>query len=238
MLDVTLIPVLSDNYSYILQSQTMTAIIDPGEATPLVKFLENQNIKPDIIYLTHHHFDHIDGAQEIKDKYGCPIIGPAAEENKIKILDTAITKETALDFGDEDIQIFETPGHTLGHICYYFKQSKILFSGDTIFSLGCGRLFEGTAEQMFTSIEQLKALPDNTQIYCGHEYTSDNARFCLSVMPDNQDLLTRIEDIKHLRQKEKPTVPTTIGLEKNTNIFMMCNTVQEFKKYRDLKDNF
>jgi len=139
---------------------------------------------------------------------------------------------------NETIHIIETPGHTMGHICYYFENANILFSGDTLFSMGCGRLFEGTSDDMFESFEKLKKLPDDCLVYCGHEYTLSNAKFCIENDRDNQKLQKRYEEVFSLRDKGLATIPTTIGLEKETNIFMRCNTPEEFKKYRDLKDSF
>jgi len=238
MLEVTLVPVLSDNYAYILQLGNDVAVLDPGEASPIIKKLEKLKLKPSIIFNTHHHNDHIAGNEEIKNKYNCKIIGPKKEANKIKALDIAVDSSDAISFGNEDITIFNTPGHTLGHICFYFPKSKILFSGDTLFAMGCGRTFEGTSEQLFDAFKKFKALPEDTKVYCGHEYTFSNGAFCLSVDSENLELQQRMQDVNSLRNKGKPTVPTTIALEKKTNIFMRTESADEFQKYRDLKDNF
>ncbi len=238
MLTVTLVPILEDNYAYIIQSQDSIAIIDPGESKAIINALEKLNITPSFILNTHHHWDHVNGNKQIKEKYNVEIIGPESERKSIPELDTGLKNGDIFNFGDETVEVIETQGHTLGHICFYFKNSKILFSGDTLFSLGCGRLFEGTAEQSFNSFKKLKALPDDTKIYCGHEYTLENAEFCLSVDPDNQHLIKRIKEIENLRTNNKPTLPVTLEQEKKTNIFLKAKNAEEFKKFRELKDNF
>lgn len=238
MLEVTLVPVLNDNYAYILQSGNDVAVLDPGEAVPIINKLKELNLTPSIIFNTHHHGDHVHGNDELKQKYKCKIIGPDKEAAKIKLIDQGVTAEDKISFGDEEITIFDTPGHTAGHICFYFPSSKILFSGDTLFSMGCGRIFEGTAEQLFDAFKIFKQLPDETKVYCGHEYTFSNGTFCMSIEPENQDLYDRMQEVNTLRSDNQPTIPSTIELEKKTNIFMRAETAVEFKKYRDLKDNF
>ena len=238
MLDVTLLPILEDNYCYIIQSAGKTAIIDPGEADPILKYLKENNLTPDYIIITHRHWDHIDGIEGIKEKFYIPVIGPEKEKDKIPLISQTLKEGDVFEFGDDQFEIIETPGHTIGHICYYSPQSKILFSADTLFAMGCGRLFEGTAENMFQSFEKLRTLPDETKVYCGHEYTMANANFCLSVDSENQELITHAEEMQKLRENNQPTIPTTIGMEKETNIFMRAKDASEFKKYRDLKDQF
>lgn len=237
MLNVTLVPILEDNYTYILQSGGDVAIVDPGEAAPVIQKLEELGVKPSIIYNTHHHWDHVNGNKEIKQKYNCTIIGPKKDKDRIPEMDQGINDGDPISFGDESIEVIETVGHTKNHLCFHFPESKNLFCGDTLFSMGCGRLFEGNAEDMFKAFEELKKLPDDTKIYCGHEYTQSNGEFCLSVDADNSDLQTRMREVRELRENNKPTIPSTIGLEKKTNIFMRTKDAQEFKKYRDLKDN-
>ncbi len=239
MINVQLIPVYEDNYAYLLQSPCgKTAIIDPGEADPIIKVLDNKNLTLDYILITHHHWDHVNGIAKLKKKYGCPVIVPQAEFNKIKGADIGLNDKDIFELGSEKAQIIQTSGHTMGAICYYFEDSKALFTGDTLFSLGCGRLFEGTAKDMFNSLEKLKALPNDTLVYCGHEYTRGNAGFCLSVEPNNQDLRKRIEQVKKLRSEGKPTIPSTIGMEKKTNIFLRTKNADEFKIIRRKKDVF
>ena len=236
MLEVTLVPILQDNYAYILQSGNDVAVLDPGDATPIINKLEELNLTLSTIFITHHHWDHVDGIKDIKEKYNCTVIGPEKEKDRIPCIDKTINEGDDLSFDNETIEIIETIGHTNGHICFHFPESKILFSGDTLFAMGCGRLFEGTAEDMFSALEKLKKLPDNTKVYCGHEYTQSNGEFCLTIEPDNQNLITRIQKVTTLRVQNTPTIPTTIELEKKTNVFMRANDANEFKKFRNLKD--
>lgn len=238
MLEVTLIPVLDDNYAYILQSGKDIAVVDPGEAEPVIKYLEDNNLKPSIIFNTHHHDDHIAGNAAIKDKYDCKILAPEKDQHRISGIDQTLQEGDELTFGNDALHIMETPGHTSGHICLWFPDSRVLFSGDTMFAMGCGRTFEGTSEQLFHAFERFKRMPDDTKIYCGHEYTLSNGEFCLSVDPDNADLQHRMIEVTELRKAGTPTIPSNIGLEKQTNAFMRAKTAEEFKKYRDLKDNF
>lgn len=238
MLDVTLIPVLNDNYAYILRSGNDIAVVDPGEAEPLIQYLEENNLKPSIIFNTHHHTDHIAGNEAIKEKYGCNILAPEKDKHRISGIDETLQEGDELKFGDENLHIMETPGHTSGHICLWFPDSRVLFSGDTMFAMGCGRAFEGTSEQLFHAFERFKRMPEDTKIYCGHEYTLSNGEFCLSVDPDNIDLQHRMIEVTEMRKAGTPTIPSTIGLEKKTNAFMRAQTPEEFKKHRDSKDKF
>jgi hydroxyacylglutathione hydrolase len=238
MLKVTLIPILDDNYTYVIQSGEAVGLVDVGEAAPVIKYLEEHDLTPSVIFTTHHHGDHIDGNQAIKDKYGCQIIAPEKDIPRIPNVDQGVNDNDILIFGDEGVQVIETAGHTSNQINFWFKNSSILFSGDTLFAMGCGRLFEGTAEDMFTSFQKLNDLPDNTTVYCGHEYTISNGEFGLSVEPENQDLINRMVDVKALRERNTPTIPTTMELERKTNVFLRAEDAATFKKYRDLKDNF
>ena len=237
MLNVTLIPILEDNYTYIIQSGDDVGIIDPGDAKPIINKLEELDLTPNYIFNTHHHWDHVNGNKKIKDKYNCRLVAPQEEQDKIKDIDIGLSHGEMFQFGDETIEAIKVSGHTNGHICFYFHNSKILFSGDALFSMGCGRLFEGSAADLFEGFQHLKKLPDDTQIYCGHEYTLTNANFCLSVEPDNMDIISRTEEIKSLRSAQKPTIPTTIELEKQTNLFFRAKTAQDLKVLRDLKDS-
>lgn len=238
MLDVTLIPVLSDNYAYIIKSGDEAGIIDAGEADPVIQYLEENNLTPSVLFNTHHHPDHIGGNAEIKNKYGVRIIGPQKDEHRIKDMDQGVSEGDALSFGNETVEVMETPAHTSGHICLWFPDSKVVFSGDTLFSMGCGRLFEGTAQQMFDAMQRLKALPPETKVYCGHEYTQDNGNFCLSIEPNNSDLITRMQKVEMLRSENRPTIPSTIDQEIKTNVFMRAETAEELAKYREAKDSF
>lgn len=234
---VDIIPVLEDNYTYILHGKNgEIAVIDPGEAGSVIDYLEQNNLKPDFIFLTHHHWDHVNGVPQLKERYDCTVLGPKKERYKIKGLDEGFQEGDSLDFGGETGRIIETPGHTLGAVCLYFPDSGVLFTGDTLFSMGTGRLFEGTAAQMWQSLERLAQLPDDTKIYCGHEYTLQNARFCLKVEPDNKALKERLADVEALRAQDLPTLPTTIKQEKQTNSFMRAGSADEYARIRTLKD--
>lgn len=239
MIDIQIVPILKDNYAYLLQSPCgKVAVLDPGEADPIIKILDEQGLNLDFILNTHHHWDHTDGNAALKRKYGAQIVAPEKEASLIKGVDIAIKGNDIFTFGAEQAQIIDTPGHTRGGICLYFKGSSTIFTGDTLFSLGCGRLFEGTAQDMFNGFQRIKALPDETMIYCGHEYTRGNAGFCLAQDRNNEDLKQRIEQIKYLRANNQPTIPTTLALEKKTNIFMQAKSAEEFAALRLKKDNF
>ncbi|MBU0859895.1 MAG: hydroxyacylglutathione hydrolase, partial [Alphaproteobacteria bacterium] len=186
---VQIVPVLQDNYAYIIESDGVYAVVDPGEAGPVIEALQKNKLSA--ILLTHHHGDHIGGAAELKKRYSAAIIAPAAEEHRIQDIDVMVREGDIYTVGQTEFHVIETPGHTAGHVCFYAPAEKFLFSADTLFSLGCGRLFEGTAEQMWESLQKLAALPDDTLVYCGHEYTAANARFALDVEPDNKDLIYR-----------------------------------------------
>lgn len=238
MINVTIIPVLKDNYAYLLLADNgQSAILDPGESTPIIAYLDRENITPDFIINTHHHWDHTDGNEDIVKRYGSKLIGPTAEADLIPGLDIMLDEDNGFTFGEDPVQIIETPGHTAGHICLYFPESKIVFTGDTLFLMSCGRLFEGTPEDMFGSFAKLKTLPDDTRIYCGHEYTVSNAKFALKLDPNNQNLRDRYERVKALRRKKTPTMPATMLEEKQTNPFMRAETVDEFARIRKMKDN-
>ena len=239
MIHVHLIPIIphNDNYAYILEAENgEVAVVDPGEAGPLIDFLEQKKLKPNIILITHHHWDHIDGLADMLSWHSCPVAGPASETARIKPLDILLDERSDFSFGGERVQILETPGHTRGHICFYFPESQFLLAADTLFSMGCGRLFEGTAEQMFKSLQKIVALPDETLLYSGHEYTLSNAEFCLKQAPDNKALQSRYEEVKKLRADNKPTIPVSLGIEKQTNLFLMAETADEFAHLRALKD--
>ena len=241
-IQVTLIPILpeNDNYAFLLEAEDgSVAVVDPGDAAPIIKVLEDKGLKPDIILITHHHWDHTDGIDDMLGWHHCKIAGPSKEFGRIPQLDILLDEFSAFKFGGEDVQIIETPGHTSGHICFYFEDSGFVLAGDTLFVMGCGRLLEGTSEQMYDSFQKLiAALPDDTRVYCGHEYTLDNARFSADAMPDNAAIQSRLNDIKTLRANNTPTVPTTVAQEKETNPFMMAKSADEFAQLRALKDKF
>jgi hydroxyacylglutathione hydrolase len=224
-------PCLSDNYGYLLHDPETgaTAAIDTPEVAPILNALEEKGWTLTHILNTHHHFDHAGGNLELKEKTGCTIIGPKGEAQRIPGIDTALGDGDTCPFGSREAKVLEVGGHTLGHIAYYFPQDGIAFVGDALFALGCGRIFEGTAEQMWTSLQKLMGLPDDTVVYCAHEYTQANARFAATIEPANKALQERIREIDAKRAEGKPTVPTTIGLEKATNPFLrpMSEDVQK-----------
>lgn len=238
MLKIHLIPILQDNYTYVIESGTSVGIVDPGEADAVVDFLDAHHLTPTYILITHHHWDHVNGIPALQKKYNLEILGPEREKDKIPFLTKTFSDKDSFMFGDEQVEVIETAGHTSGHICYAFKNAKALFSGDTLFSMGCGRLFEGSADQMFESFQKFQTLPDDTLIYCGHEYTLRNAEFASSIEPENEDLIARIKDVQKLRADNIPTIPTSMAIERKTNPFLRAKTPAEFKRRRDLKDNF
>ena len=247
-------PCLEDNYGYLVHDPAsgFTASIDTPEVEAIERALDEQGWKLTHILNTHHHFDHAGGNLELKEKTDAVIIGPSADNRRIPGMDIQLGEGDTYMFGQQEMTVFETPGHTSGHCVYYFADPGVVFVGDTLFALGCGRLFEGTPEQMWTSIQKLLKLPDETAVYCAHEYTQANAKFALSVEPQNSELVERAAEIDKLRADNKPTVPTTIGLERRTNPFMRPTStdlretiglvdgtdVEVFAETRHRKDNF
>jgi hydroxyacylglutathione hydrolase len=231
------IPLLKDNYAYLLTSGAENALIDPSEAEPVIALLDSRGIRLQAILNTHHHGDHTGGNLALKQKYGCRIYGPAAEASRIPGIDAGLKEGDVLKIGGGEARILSTPGHTLGHICAWFPADGALFCGDTLFSMGCGRLFEGTAAQMWDSLEKIMALPDETLIYCGHEYTLANGAFCREVEPGNQDIADRMEQARRLRNEGKPSIPSTLATEKKTNVFLRAGNAARFAEIRTLKDN-
>jgi len=254
MLDIIQIPVLSDNYIYLLHDSESdkTAVVDPAEAAPVLRTLAEKNWGLDYIFNTHHHQDHVGGNLILKETTGCRVIASTYDQEQIPGIDQTVSEGDVLRLGDEAIDVISTPGHTLGHIVYLCRQQHALFCGDTLFSLGCGRLFEGTPEQMWHSLQKIRALPDDTKIYCAHEYTENNARFALSVDPNNAALKRYNETILRLRAQNKPTIPTTLAQEKACNPFLRpestdirqtlnmpeSENVDVFARLRQMKDRF
>ena len=248
------IPCLVDNYAYIINDNISkaVAVVDPSEASPVIDFLKKQNLKLDYILNTHHHYDHIGGNIELKKLYNAKVIGFAGDKNRIPGIDIALEDNVKWTFGKSSVKILHIPGHTLGHICFFFENEQIAFTGDTLFSLGCGKIFEGDHKQMLTSLNKIKKLPRETNIYCGHEYTYKNAEFCMKYDSDNIDLKKKFEKIKKLRSNNLPTLPTILEEELKSNIFLRCDQndlkiklnmknqedLKVFKKVRDLKDSF
>lgn len=215
----------SDNYGVLLHDPETgaTAAIDAPEAAPIEKALTETGWKLTDILVTHHHADHTDGIRALKDKYKCRVVAPAAEASKIPAVDETVREGDRVKVGNLSANVIETPGHTLGHIAYWFHADKLAFVGDTLFSIGCGRVIEGTPEQMWHSLLKLRDLPEDTEIYCGHEYTAANIRFALTVEPDNAVLAARDAQVRQLLAEGEPTIPVTIGDEKLANPFLRAD---------------
>jgi len=237
---IEIIKCLEDNFSYLLIDEISrnTIVIDPSEAGPVIEKIGNLNLKLKFIMNTHHHYDHVGGNKELKKLYNCKVIGFDEDKHRIPEIDISVKNNEIWKYGIFETKVFHIPGHTLGHVCFYFYKENALFSGDTLFSLGCGRVFEGTHEEMFNSLKLIKTLPLDTKIYCGHEYTLKNSNFCLEHDPDNEELISKIKSIKNLISKGKPTIPSTLKEELQTNIFLRSKNLENFSKLRDLKDNF
>ena len=254
MIEIIQIPLLSDNYSYIIidKNTNITGCIDPSVAKDIVNVLQNRGVDLNFILNTHHHQDHVGGNQELKEIYKCKIIGSYDDQNRIPGIDIKLKNSEEFYMGESVFKIIDTPGHTIGHICYYFQDQNFLFCGDTIFSLGCGRLFEGSYEQMTESILKIRSLPDSTKIFCGHEYTESNAKFAEFLDPGDELLKKKMLNIKQDRLESKPTIPAILEEEKKLNPFMKfdnqeyldsikienISNAENFKKIRIMKDNF
>ena len=254
-LQVHQFPCLADNYGYLIHDAAagVTAAIDTPEVEPILEALEAKGWALTHILNTHHHFDHAGGNLALKEKWpDIAIVGAAADAERIPGITVRVADGDSYSFGQFEAQVFDVSGHTIGHIAYYFPAAAKLFCGDALFALGCGRLFEGTPAQMWASLSKLKALPDATQVYCAHEYTQANAAFALTVEPQNGALVARCKEIDSLRAAGKPTVPSSIGLEKATNPFLRPDSaalqanlemagaklVEVFAETRRRKDNF
>lgn len=254
VLAIEQIPVLGDNFIYLVHDSESgeTAAVDPAVAGPVLDALAQHGWTLSHILNTHHHGDHTGGNMELKSATGCTIVGAASDASRIPGIDVRVGEGDDVSIGSHAAKVFDVPGHTSGHIAYWFEQDQALFCGDTLFSIGCGRLFEGSAEQMWTSLKKLRALPDETMVYCAHEYTSANADFALSIEPANPDLKTRADEVLALREKGNPTVPSSLGQEKRVNPFLRADNddllqaaglagqdaVSAFAEIRRRKDNF
>jgi hydroxyacylglutathione hydrolase len=253
-LEIHQVPVLSDNYVYLAHDAATgaTGVVDPAVVDPVLAAAQDKGWNITHILNTHHHGDHTGGNLEIKRQTGCTIVGPKADRDRIPGIDVEVGDGDSFKLGDAEAQVFDVPGHTRGHIAYWFGASDALFCGDTLFAMGCGRLFEGTPDQMWTSLCKFTALPDQTRIYCAHEYTLSNGEFALSVEPENQDLLARMEEVREKRRGGQPTVPSTLAQEKATNPFLRpmsphlqetvglsgAGLVEVFAETRARKDSF
>jgi hydroxyacylglutathione hydrolase len=247
-------PCLSDNYGYLLHDPDsgLTAAIDTPDAAAIAAELRGQGWRLTHILNTHHHPDHAGGNLQLKELTGCQIIGPAADAQRIPGIDRGVGDGDAIEFGGYRIEVFETPGHTSGHIVYLLREERIAFVGDTLFSLGCGRLFEGTPEQMWHSMQKILSWPGDTRLYCAHEYTLANGRFARTLEPNNTALARRLAEVEELRAAAQPSVPSTLDMEKRTNPFLRPDSaelqravgltnapiVEVFARTRALKDAF
>jgi len=234
------IPILSDNYAWLIRDEAtgFTAIVDPAEEAPIVAAIEAAGGKLDAILLTHHHDDHIAAVEPIRRRYGARVIGAQADAHRLPRLDQAVREGDIVALGEGKARVIDTPGHTVGHIAYFIEPGAVLLCGDTLFSLGCGRLLEGSAEDLFRSLQKFAGLPDATLVCAGHEYTKSNARFALSVDPDNAALRTRDAQIDQLRAGGEPTLPALLGNERAENPFLRAPDVASFAVLRAKKDRF
>ena len=239
-MEIKIINCLQDNFSYLLidEKSLNACVVDPGEAQPILKYIENNKINLKFILNTHHHHDHIGGNNILKSKFGAKIMAFKDDKERIPKIDIFLEDNQIWKDGPFEFKVIHVPGHTSGHICFYFPKYKMVFTGDTLFSLGCGRIFEGTYEQMFNSLNKIKNLPSDTNIYCGHEYTLKNSEFCLTYEKNNKSLEKKIFEIKEKLKKNIPTIPSTIKEELACNIFLRAKNLEDFSKLRDLKDNF
>ncbi|WP_341207783.1 hydroxyacylglutathione hydrolase [uncultured Sphingomonas sp.] len=237
MLEIVRVPVLSDNYAWLLHDGAHAVALDPGEAQPLLDAAAARGWTIAAVWLTHWHGDHVAGAATIRQATGARVIGPEAERAKIDALDDGVGEGDVVSLGAHRAAVWHVPGHTAGHIAFHFADDGVIFTGDTLFAMGCGRLFEGTPAQMFANMQRYAALDDATHVYCGHEYTQSNGRFALTVEPDNQALVARMADVDLLRATGGATIPTTIGLERATNPFLRASDVAAFAERRLRKDN-
>ena len=254
MIHIELINAFSDNYIYLLHNdkENITAVIDPGEAYPVTKVLKDKNWNLDQIINTHHHNDHTGGNLELKKYWGAQLIAPSYEKDRIPNVDIFVSHDDIISITGIETKVMHTPGHTLGHVCFYMPKLKCLFSGDTMFYLGCGRVFEGTMEEMWNSLLKLRSLPDDTLVYCGHEYTLSNAKFSTYIDPHNELLKQAYTEINKKRKNNLSTIPFLLGKEKKINPFLRAdensfttsiglnsnNPTEAFKEMRLKKDGF
>jgi hydroxyacylglutathione hydrolase len=240
MIKASLVPILQDNYAWLLRDEESgcTAIVDPAEVDPVVAAIEAAGGTLDLILLTHHHGDHIAGTDAIRQRYGAKVVGAKADAHRLPKLDREVSEGSEVDLGASTARVFETPGHTRGHISYFFPDGNVLLCGDTLFSLGCGRLLEGTAAEMHKSLVRFAALPPETLVCCGHEYTESNARFALHADPGNGDLQAYAERVKQQRAANLPTLPSLLSDELACNPFLRAQDVATLADLRSRKDSF
>ena len=254
MLEIIQIPVLADNYIYLIHDEASgeTAVIDPALSQPVLDVLDEKGWRLTYVLNTHHHWDHVEGNLELKNKTACKVVAAQSDWERVPGIDQGVNDGDTIFLGEYKLQVIATPGHTSGHVVYYSADNKALFCGDTLFVMGCGRLFEGTAEQMYFSLQKLRVLPSSTLIYCAHEYTQANGKFALSVEPDNVPLQEKMREVVKLREAQLSTVPSTIRQERDTNPFFRVDSLSiqkslgllgespevVFKALRKRKDTF
>jgi hydroxyacylglutathione hydrolase len=238
MLEVVPVPAFADNYIWLVRDEASgeTAVVDPGDAAPALAEAERRRWTVTQVWNTHHHWDHSGGNLAMKDATGCSVCGPVAE--KIPGRDVELAEGSELRIGDHVGRVMEIPGHTLGHIALVFEHDRIAFVGDTLFAMGCGRLFEGTAQQMYSSLQRIVGLPADTALYCGHEYTLANARFAVGAEPANAAASARLAEVERLRDSGRITLPTSVAQERGTNPFVRASNWEEFARLRKAKDSF
>jgi len=253
-MNIHIIPCLKDNYAYIIENKKTknVCVIDPSEPDPVADFLEKNQLNLKYILNTHHHADHIGGNLDLKKKFNSKILGFVKDKSRIPGIDITLNDKEIWNFEGSDVLVEHVPGHTSGHIFYYFKKEDSVFTGDTLFSFGCGKLFEGSYEEMVNSLKKIKSLPKKTKIFCGHEYTISNLKFCMTIDKDNSELKEKYNQINNNINKNITSMPTNLAEEMKLNIFLKfddlefkkklgfedMNEVDFFKKIRDLKDNF
>jgi hydroxyacylglutathione hydrolase len=240
MISAQPVPVLSDNYAWLLRDSASgaTGIVDPSEPDPVVAAIEAAGGRLDLILLTHHHHDHIGGAEAVRARFGARMVGAAADAHRLPRLDQALSEGDTVALGQAQGRVMDTPGHTRGHIAVFFPDGAVLLCGDTLFSLGCGRLLEGTPGELFKSLEKFRALPPETLVCCGHEYTEANARFALAADPANAALQAYAEKVREWRAAGKPSVPSRLADERAANPFLRAPDVATLADLRARKDQF
>lgn len=240
MLEIVAVPAFADNYLWLVHDRDSgeTAVVDPGDPAPVLAEAAQRGWRINKILNTHWHPDHTGGNLAIKEESGATIIGPAGENGRVPGLDVSLKEGDRIAIGSHEAEVWEVPGHTLGHVAYIFRDERVAFVGDTMFAMGCGRLFEGSPAQMHQSLTRLAGLPDDTRLYCAHEYTLANARFAAHAFPENKEIAERLRHVEQERSEARPTVPTTVALERTTNPFLLAGDVEEFAELRREKDSF
>ena len=224
--EIVTVPCLSDNYAFLIHKDGKTALVDAPEAAPIKDALEERGWSLDEIWITHHHFDHIEGVDELRAAYGSRVLGGAADAGRLPPLDLTLADGDTFDFAGSTVAVLDVSGHTVGHIAFYLPDANAVFTADSLMALGCGRVFEGTMEQMWTSLSKLAGLPPATMVYSGHEYTMTNARFALTIEPENPALIARVKRIEDAREFDQPTVPSQLSDELETNPFLRAGLAE------------